>query len=232
MSALVLLPGMNTTPAVWTGVQAHLPGVPCLTPDLPDADNVEAMAEAVLRDAPPRFALAGYSLGGYVALAIAARAPQRLTRLALVSTNPLADTPEGTAYREKLVALARAGKWETIQRNTLPFIVHPDHMQDTALRAELDRMAAEIGTERYARQQHAAATRPDRTALLPTLRLPVALIVGDGDRVTTPAQHEAMARAMPQARLTIIERSGHMLPLEQGAALAAALQDWLKDETP
>lgn len=231
MIPLLLLPGMNTTPSIWNTVTSRLVGIPCLTPDLPDMDNVDAMAEALLGQAPARFALAGYSLGGYVALAMAAQAPERVARLALVSTGPYADTPDSTANRRKVVELARAGKWETIQRNTLPFILHPTHVENMALRAELDRMAGLVGVERYARQQQAAATRPDRLALLRRLTCSVALVVGDEDRVTPPALHRDMASAMPHARLTIIERSGHMLPLEQGAALADALMTWLKDKT-
>jgi pimeloyl-ACP methyl ester carboxylesterase len=219
----IFLPGVGCTAEVWADA---LPGG-CRAIELPDGETVDAMAQAVLDSAPQRFSLAGFSLGGYVALAIAALSPGRIERLALVSSGARADSPEAGANRERLIALALNGSYASLDERLTPFVLHPDRQDDARIRELRRRMSAECGPQRYVSQQRAAGARPDRMATLAGLRVPVLLAVGEEDRITPPAWSKEMARAAPGARLALFERCGHMAPLERPEALARELRQWL-----
>lgn len=228
MAPLLLLPGLTCTPALWDGVRAALPaGIACTALDNPPLDRIDAIAEALLEKAPPRFALAGFSFGGYVALAIAARAAERIERLALLSTGANADSPEASANRGKLIELAQSGGYASIDSKLTRFLLHADHVTDAAINAKRERMSADYGVERYIAHQTACLFRPAREATLATIRVPTLVAVGREDRITPLAQHEEMARRIPAADLVVLEQCGHMAPLEAPAALAAALMKWM-----
>ncbi|MFM9972877.1 MAG: alpha/beta fold hydrolase [Burkholderiales bacterium] len=221
MTPLVLLHGLSTTPEVWAAVQT---GRETLAPELPVHESMDAIATALLDKLPPRFALAGFSLGGYVALAMLASAPQRIERLALISTSASADTPEASAYRERLIALAQSGRYEAIDAKMAPFLVHPQRAGDTAIIELRQRMAATYGSERYVAHQRASSARPDRHGLLETFTAPALVVVGREDRVTPLALSEQMARRLPAAELVVLEQCGHLSPVEAPEALGVALR--------
>ena len=228
MAPLLLLPGLSSTPELWDDVRAALPvGIACTALEFPALDDVDAIAERVLEDAPPRFALAGFSFGGYVALAIAARAGHRIDRLALVSTGPNADAPEAAANRVRLIELAQSGGYASIDAKLTRLLLHPDHQDDPAIMEKRVRMSRDYGIERYVAHQRAAMRRPDRNATLATIRFPAMVAVGREDLVTPLARNEEMARRLPAADFTIFERCGHLSPLETPVKLAAAITHWM-----
>jgi pimeloyl-ACP methyl ester carboxylesterase len=228
MAPLLLLPGLTCTPDLWEGVRAALPvGIACTALENPPLDDVDAIAAAVLQSAPPRFALAGFSFGGYVALAIAAQAGDRIERLALVSTGANADSPEAAANRGKLIELAQSGGYESIDGRLTRFLLHADHVTDAAINERRARMSNDYGVERYVAHQKACMARPVRNATLASIRVPTLVAVGREDRITPLAQHEEMARRIPAADLAVLEHCGHLSPLEAPVALAAALTKWM-----
>ena len=227
---LVLLPGLSNTAEVWDEVRARLGPVDCIVPEHAASASADEIAAAHLAALPRRFALAGFSFGGYVALAMAAQARNRITRLALVSSGPGSDSPEGRANREKLIGLAQQGRYDTIDARMAPLLVHPDNRESAAINAVRKRMSEQYGVERYIEHQRAAAGRSSRLELLPTLEQPVLIAVGREDRITPLALSEQMARSLPVAELVILEQCGHLAPLEAAAPLAAALARWMQRE--
>lgn len=225
---MVLLPGLSTTVELWRDVIDLLPTAGrCRRLELPLGDNVDAIAAGLLKELPTRFPLAGFSFGGYVALALFALAPERVTGLALISTGAGADTPVAAEGRRKLIARATDGDYREADASLTRFLLHPSRLDDRALLDNRSRMSRSYGRDRYIAHQTAALNRPDRTCLLTTIRVPTLLAVGREDRITPVAQHEEMASLIPGARLSIIEQSGHMLPLERPAELARELTAWL-----
>jgi len=228
MAPLLLLPGLSGTPELWDGVRAALPvGIACTALENPALDHIDAIAAALLETAPPRFALAGFSFGGYVALAIAARAGDRIERLALISTGANADSPEAAANRGRFVELANSGGYASIDAKLTRFLLHPDHVEDAAIGAKRARMSRDYGVGRYVAHQKACMTRPARDTTLASIRVPTLVAVGREDRITPLAQHEEMARRIPAADLAVFERCGHLAPLEAPLELAAALTKWM-----
>jgi len=160
---LVLLPGLLNTPALWAAQVDALsdiadPQVADLTRD----ESIDALADRVLAEAPPRFALAGLSMGGYVALAVALRAPDRVERLALLDTNARADRPEQSERRRELIGWARDGRFAEVAPALLPMLVTPEHAKDEAIAQTVFGMADGVGPEGFIRQQTAIMGRPDR----------------------------------------------------------------------
>lgn len=228
MAPLLLLPGLSCTPDLWDGVRAALPvGISCTALENPALDDIDAIAAAILEAAPPRFALAGFSFGGYVALAMAARAGDRIERLALVSTGANADSPEAAANRGKFIELAQSGGYASIDGRLTKFLLHPDHQMDPAIAAKRARMSQDYGVARYVAHQAACMKRPAREAVLASIRVPALVAVGHEDRITPLAQHEEMARRIPAADLVVLEGCGHLAPLEAPQTLAAALAKWM-----
>lgn len=226
---LIMVPGLGITAAVFDEVRALLPpGADVRPVELPPSPHVDVMAERILAAAPERFALAGFSLGGYVALAIMARAAARVERLALLSTGPTADPPAAAAVRDKLIGLTQAGKYDSVPGRLAPAMFHPARKDDPALLARFTAMSRDCGPDNFVLHQRAALARPDRRWLLPEIKVPTLVAVGRDDLITPPALSEGMAQQIPGATLMIIENCGHLAPLEQPAALATALAAWLK----
>ena len=235
MSAtLMLLPGLNCDAAVWAPQVAALQGqARCVVPAWGLRDSLTAMAQQVLAEAPTeRFSLAGHSMGGRVALELMRLAPQRVERLALLDTgtHPLAAGEAGEKERAGRMALLKVAQTQGMRAMAQEWakgMVHPDRIGgpvfDEVL-AMFDRGSA----AQYAAQIHALLTRPDAAPLLPGITCPTLVLTGRQDAWSGPAQHEAMAAAIPNAQLVIVEDSGHMTTLEQPQAVSAALADWLR----
>lgn len=225
---LILLPGMPLDAALWDHQTRHLTDVAeTSVADLSDYDSIGAMADAVLGAAPPRFALAGLSMGGYVALEILRRAPERVDRLALLDTNARADTAEQTANRRDAVTLARQGKHAAVMRAALPRLIHSDRLADRPLVESVLAQMERVGVDGYAREQSAIMARVDSRPGLGAIRCPTLVLCGREDALTPPDLHEEMAAAIPGARLVLIEQCGHLSAMEQPQAVTALLRDWL-----
>lgn len=224
---VVLLPGLLCNAALYAPQVAALSDVArCWVPSLV-ADSVGDMAAAVLGEAPDRFALAGLSMGGYVAQEIMRRAPERVTRLALLSTTARADSPEQTAMRRDYISLAASGRFTPVTERLLPRLVSPARRGDADLIRVITDMAWSIGKEVFVRQQTAIINRPDGLEDLRKVKVPAAMIGGDADELTPPPRLAEMAERIPGAKLTIIPNCGHLCTLEAPDDVSAALRAWL-----
>lgn len=224
---LVLLPGQLCDDRLWRDPAAALADVarPILA-DLTQDDSVEAMAAGVLAAAPAEFALAGLSMGSYVAFEMLRRAPSRVTRLALLDTTAAPDSPERAVRRESAMKAARLGRFAGITPRLLPQFVHARHVGGP-VGAEVMAMTQRVGRDAFLRQQRAILNRPDSRPLLPDIRVPTLIGVGDADRQTPPATAEAMVRTIPNAKLHVFAACGHLPPMESPEECARVLRDWL-----
>jgi pimeloyl-ACP methyl ester carboxylesterase len=225
---LILLPGLLCDAALWAHQLAHLADLADMTvADLTQDESVDAIAARVLRAAPPRFALAALSMGGYVAFAILRAAPERVTHLALLDTSAHPDTAEQTIRRKMLIGFARSGRFKGVTPKLLPLLVHPDRIDDRPLVDAVMAMAERVGLEAFLRQQRAIMARPDARPQLPAVAVPTLVVCGRQDALTPLDRSEAIAGSIPGARLTIIEQCGHLSTMERPEAVSAALRAWL-----
>ncbi|MBL0420091.1 alpha/beta hydrolase [Ramlibacter sp. AW1] len=231
---LVMLPGLLCDDAVWAPQQQALAGAPCFIPDYGLASSITQMARLVLEQAPAeRFALAGHSMGGRVALEMARLAPARIQRIALLDTGYEARQPgdAGDAEQRKRLALleiARTRGMREMAREWAVGMVHPDRLDTPVFEAVLD-MVARKTPEVFAAQIEALLHRPDATPVLQGLRCPTLLACGRQDAWSPLQRHEEMQALVPGSRLVVIENSGHMSTMEQPEAVSAALREWLVD---
>lgn len=227
-TTLILLPGMPLDAALWDHQARHLGDVAEVrVPTLYHHDSIAAMAAAVLADAPDRFAVAGLSMGGYVAMEILRRAPERVERLALLDTNARADTPEQTANRRDGIALARQGRFRQVMAASLARLIHPDRMDDRALVDAVLAQTERVGVDGYEREQTAIIGRVDSRPFLPAIRCPTLILCGRQDVLTPPDLHREMADLIPGSRYVPIEDCGHLSAMEQPQAVTALLRLWL-----
>ena len=225
---LLFLPGLLCDRALWENQTRHLADIAeSRVMDITHADSVEALAAAVLAEAPPRFALAGLSMGGYVAMEIMRRAPERVSRLALVDTTARPDSDEQRSRRRGLIALARSGKFRGVTPRLLPLLIHPDRQADHDLTTTIMSMAERVGQEAFIRQQTAIMARPDSRPGLAAVSCPALVVGGREDALTPPALVGEIADLIPGARHVIIEECGHLPPLERPHALSALLRHWM-----
>jgi pimeloyl-ACP methyl ester carboxylesterase len=185
------------------------------------------IARSILASAPERFALAGLSMGGYIAYEIVRQAPERVERLALLDTGYRADTPERTAARRDLMANAEREGVRRAQELLLPVLIHKRRLRDKPLVDIVLQMAVDTGLAAFKRQEAALIGRPDNGPLLPTIRCQTLVLVGEQDALTPLAQHREIADAIPGARLEILPDCGHLSTLEQPEAVSRALREWL-----
>lgn len=225
----LLIPGLNCSARLYA---AQIPALWRFGPVAAAAhtrdDTIAAVARRILDDAPPRFALCGLSMGGYIALEIVRQAGTRVDRLALVDTNARDDSAEAQEKRRANISLAESGRFEEAIELVWPLLVHPDRHNDTALKQIHVAMCHDVGAEAYVRQQRAILTRADSRPLLATIGCPTLVLVGEQDQLTPPFLSEEMAAGIPGARLVKVPHCGHLSTLEQPEAVNAALVEWMR----
>jgi len=226
----LLVPGLLASARLYA---AQIPALwqcgPVMVADHTRDDTLAAIAARILAGAPPVFALAGLSMGGYLCFEIVRQAPQRVARLALLDTSARPDTPEQSAGRRAQIALASQGRFAEILDALLPRLVGRMHREDRSLRTLLEQMAEEVGIAAFIRQQTAIMRRPDSRPTLGSIRCPTLVLVGEDDELTPPERAAEIAQGIIGARLVAVPRCGHVSTLEQPAEVTRALLEWLRD---
>jgi pimeloyl-ACP methyl ester carboxylesterase len=224
----VLVPGLLCTPRLYA------PQLPALwrlgsfgIADHRRDATLPEIAQRLLAAAPPRFALVGLSMGGYIAFEVLRQAPQRVVRLVLLDTTARGETAEQTRNRRELIDLAQSGNFDQVPERLFPLYVHRGRHSDAALRALLRQMAEETGADAFVRQETAILHRPDSRPGLSSIRCPTTVLVGDGDVLTPPEMASEIASGIPGARLIEIADCGHLSTVEQPTQVAAALVEAL-----
>ncbi|WP_371226637.1 alpha/beta fold hydrolase [Roseovarius sp. 2305UL8-3] len=226
---LVFLPGMMCDARLFGPQLAALsPDYTLTVAPITKGDRVEEIASGLLDTLPRKFAVAGHSMGGVVAMELLRRAPDRITRIALMATNALAETPQSAADYEPLIIKARSAPLADV----VPEIMPPDHLAPGPYRGEvmalLTDMAENIGASVIVRQVKALQRRRDQQAVLRRCKVPALVLCGAYDGMTPVKRHSFMAELIPYAELKVIEGAGHLPTLEQPEATTQALLDWLK----
>jgi pimeloyl-ACP methyl ester carboxylesterase len=228
---LILLPGLLLDEELWAPQLAALADIADMTVgDLSRDDSMTAMARRVIDGAPPRFALAGLSMGGYVAFEIMRQAPGRVDRLALLDTSARPDTAEQTASRRNLMAMCDRGQFKGVTRRLLPQWIHPARVDDKILAETVMRMTARVGRDTFLRQQTAIIGRIDSRPGLSRIQCPTLVLCGREDRATPVELHREIAADIPNARLIVVPECGHLSPLERPETVNAALRGWLSEQ--
>jgi pimeloyl-ACP methyl ester carboxylesterase len=225
---IVLVPGLFCTPRIYS---EQIPALwqfgPVTVADHRRHNTITDIARSILSSTPPSFALAGISMGGYIALEIMRQAPERVSKLALLDTTARPDSPEQTKVRNDQIAIASSGGYGKIPYAAMPMLLHSH--ENTALRNILLQMAAETGAEAFIRQQQAIIGRADSRPLLATIRCPTLVLVGEQDRLIPPDRSQELAAGIAGSRYIVVPDCGHVSTIEQPQATTQALIEWLRD---
>jgi pimeloyl-ACP methyl ester carboxylesterase len=223
-----LIPGLLCTPRLYAD---QLPALwrfgPVTIADHTRDDSMRDIARRILSQAPPKFALIGLSMGGYVAFEIQRQAPDRVVKLALLDTTARPDAPEQTEQRNRQIELARTGRFDGIAQLLFPRFVSAARHGDAALEAIVRTMAADTGPDAFVHQQTAIMHRVDSRPGLASIRCPTLVLVGADDLLTPPERATEMAGAIVGARQIVVPSCGHLSTLEQPQAVTAALVEFL-----
>lgn len=214
---LVLLPAMGTDGQLWARQVTDLADI--AHPELGDLtadDTLAGMAARVLAHAPPRIAVAGVSLGGYVALEMIRQAPERIERVALFATRASMQMRPRTVTEQGMLATAP----------------HADPMLSKNVSGPVQAMAERVGAQVFERQQHALLARPDIAPAIDAVAVPTLIAVGDRDRICLPEDARALADRIPGARFHILANCGHLAPMERPGEVTMLLREWLLDGAP
>ena len=227
---LLMLPGLLATRRVFQPqIEALTDTFDIVVPELWRHDSMADMARHALSQVSGSFALAGFSMGGYVAFEVMRQAADRVERLALIDTQATPDAAEATARRKGLMEQTKIGRFHGVQPALLPMILHPAHIDDKAIVQPILDMALEVGAEGFVNETRATIARPDSRPLLVDIDVPTVVIVGRQDLTTPLVRSEEMAADIATSRLVVLEECGHMGPLERPAEVTNALRRWLAE---
>ena len=226
---ILLVPGLGGSPRIYAPVEPALWRYGPVTVANHIRDNMGAIARRILAEAPPRFVLAGHSMGGYIAFEIMRQAPDRVAKLALINTQARPDTPEAMTRRRGQIARVQAGEYHAVLDDLFPGFVHPSRREDSSLHRLVHDMGDDIGSEAFVRQQTAIMSRPDSRPMLAWIRCPTLVLSGDEDNTIPNALSKEMADGIHGAKLLILPHCGHLSQPEQPEAVAAVLVEWLRN---
>ncbi|MBN8530380.1 MAG: alpha/beta fold hydrolase [Alphaproteobacteria bacterium] len=223
----LFLPGLLCDAALWAHQTANLADI-CAPKvvELPARRSITAIAEAILAKAPRRFALAGLSMGGFVALEMMRLEADRITKLALVATSARPDSMEQTETRRRLMKLTEQGKFKGVTPRLLPTLVHAKHLEGSVADTVFA-MAERIGMETFLMHEEAIIGRRDQRPLLPKIQCPSVVIVGADDQRSPPELAHEMANGIPGALLHELPQCGHLPPLEEVEKTTAILRAFI-----
>jgi pimeloyl-ACP methyl ester carboxylesterase len=228
MADLLLAPGLNCTGLLFAPqIEALKGAVSCRVADHGVASSLDEIAATILASAPPRFALAGLSMGGYVAFELLRQAPERVTRLCLLDTSAALDDAQEAERRRRTIRLAEAGRLQELHRLLWPSLVHPARLSDGELEEVVLQMMHDTGADRFVRQQTAVLNRRDYRPVLRAISVPTTIIVGAQDAITPPDASRAMQAMIAGAQLVEVPDCGHLSTLERPKYVSGLMAEWL-----
>lgn len=211
---IVLITGQLLTDAVWQPLLDAWAARTVVVADNQSDDTITGFAQRLLDSAPPKFVLIGHAMGGFVAFEVMRRAPERVAKLALISTLASADGPAQTARRQGYIDLVESGQFDQVVEERIPILFPEDKRNDARLLGIARQMASDTGAETFLAQQRAIMARIDSRPRLGEIAVPTLLIWGEKDGITTRAHHDEIADAIPGARLEIVAGAGHLPTVE------------------
>jgi pimeloyl-ACP methyl ester carboxylesterase len=228
-NSLILIPGLLNTADLWRDQTAGLADTSeiYVTSEHYAYDNIPEIAARILQRAPERFALAGLSMGGYIAFEILRQALARVTKLALLDTTARPDAPEKAVQRRETIRVAREHGLQRVRESMQPNLLHAKHLKDQSILLRLGRMAEQVGVDGFERQQTAIMDRVDSRPLLQEIHCPTLVLCGRQDTLTPMELAQEMADGIANSRLIVVEECGHLSAIEQPARVTDAMREWL-----
>lgn len=226
--ALVLIPGLLCDAALWEHQINALEGdFEVIVANITAHNSITELAKGVLSMAPASFALAGLSMGGYVAMEMMRQQPNRITRLALMDTSARAETDDGRRKRRGLIELTNRGDFKGVTPRLMPTLIAPMRLNDEVITKTIIDMAARVGKDAFINQQTAILNRIDSRPHLSLITVPTLVVCGKEDARTPPEHSYEIASHIKHAEVHVIEGAGHLAPLEQPAAVNPIIKKWL-----
>lgn len=225
---LICVPGLWTDDGLFAPQAAALADVVDLrVADVSQDDSLVDMAQRLLASVEGPFALAGLSMGGYVAQEVMRQAPHRVTRLALLDTNARADRPEQSVNRQTAVDRVLHGQADAVFDEMIAMLVHEDRLDDASLIDAVRVMSRRVGSGAFARQQKAIMNRPDGREDLPAISVPTLCLCGQQDALTPPRVMQEMVDLLPHGTLTVVDDCGHLSTLERPDTVSDHMRAWI-----
>ncbi len=219
---LVLLSGLLSNQTLWRHQINHLSDLATIQVISPSQSSAEKMVENILDQAPPKFFLAGHSMGGWLCLEIMRTAPSRVQRLCLINTTARMDSEEKRNKRQTLIKQAEEGGFTEIVKEIADKFVYNSEMKN-----QVETMFLEVGKEAFIHQEQAMLARDESQSILIKITCPTLVVHAAQDKVFTLEEHQELTAQIQNAELAVVENSGHMSPLEMPENITALLRTWL-----
>jgi pimeloyl-ACP methyl ester carboxylesterase len=225
--SIVLITGQILTDAVWQPLLDAWPDRDIIVADNQSDDTIEGFAQRLLDNAPHKFALVAHAMGGFIAFEVMRGAPDRVAKLALISTLASADGPAQTARRQGYIDLVEAGNFDQVVEERIPILFPEEKRKDERLLGIARQMAADTGADTFLAQQRAIMARIDSRPTLGEIAVPTLLIWGEKDGITSRAHHDEILEAIPGAKLEVIAGAGHLPTVEAPEIVVPLLSEFI-----
>ncbi len=219
---LVLLSGLLSNKLLWRHQVDHLGDIAEIRTMAPSQDTPDRMVQAILDAAPPKFALAGHSMGGWLCLEVMRTAPSRVSKLCLLNTTAREDTEDKSTRRQTMIQTAENGQFEQLAKELIAYFVFNPLVRD-----DVEKMFLDVGKEAFIHQEKAMLIRSECDSILPNISCPTLVIHSAHDKIFSLEEHQELVNHIKNAKLAIVEDSGHMSPLEVPQAITTLLRFWL-----
>lgn len=219
---LVLLSGLLSNQTLWQHQSRYLSDIATIQMISPSQSTPEKMIQAVLDEAPPKFALAGHSMGGWLSLEMMRAAPSRISKLCLLNTTARMDSEEKAMRRQNMIQKVEKGQFHDVVKELSNHLVYNNGVKNT-----VESMFLEVGKNAFINQEKAMMKRGESQSILPAIACPTLVIHASQDKNFSLLEHQELVNQIQNAKLALVEGSGHMSPMEMPQAITALMRFWL-----
>ncbi len=208
---------------LWEKMLDFIPHARPVHCDYSDASTIDQMVGAILKQAPEKSHLIGFSLGGYLGCLAALKEPKRFACVTAIATSPAGLTENEKNLRRRNVDVLKNHPYKGLSKRRLRQLLHPNQLDNQELIDTILHMEKELGKHVLMRQLLAPINRRDISKELLQLTLPIQFIMAEDDLLVPVDPAKKLSELSPYITLHSVSGSGHMIPLEAPEKLASLL---------
>jgi len=222
--SVVFIPGFMLNESLWDEVIQYFPNRwNIYRASLEQGSTIEEIAKNIEKKAPEKFVLIGFSLGGYIARSLVSLFPEKVSALILIASSLRDDTEKQKELKLRIINATSEKHFKGLSRTAIAKTLHPSQSKNDVLIQHIQKMGYEMGYEAFV----TLSLLERNTEKFTIIKCPTLIIFGAQDILRSREEAMELVNLIPKSDFAVIDKTGHMIPLEQPKKLAISILTWL-----